>query len=79
VNRSLRHHEIRIFDLDTLVGDGSPSDPFDGVQDRRARVQVEGVTEFIGLGGAAGLDAGGEITGVVPSDAALTDRPQQVA
>src|ERR1700733_1802689 len=42
-----------------------------GVEERAADVHVQGVAEFIGLRRAAGFNAGGQVTSVVPSKTAF--------
>ena len=49
------------------------------LDERRGDVQVQRVAELVALGGAAGLDAGGEIARVVASEAGFAQRAQQVA
>ena len=51
----------------------------DRVQDRRARVEVHRVAELVRLGRAAGFDAGRHLARVVPAEAALADRSEQIA
>ena len=49
------------------------------IQDRAAGVDVHRVAELVQLRRAAGFDAGGHLARVVPAEAALADRPEQVA
>ena len=51
----------------------------DRIQNRRARVEVHRVAELVRLGRAARLDAGGHLARVVPAEAALADRSEQIA
>ena len=50
----------------------------DGLQQRAADVQVQGVSEFIVPGGSAGFDSRGHFPGVVPSELASAQGAQQV-
>ena len=49
------------------------------VQHGAAGIEVERVAELVGLGGAAGLDAGGHVAGVVPAGAGVPQRAEQIA
>ena len=49
-----------------------------GVEQRRADVQIQRVAEFVGARDAAGFDAGGQFARVVPAEAALAQRAQQI-
>ena len=51
----------------------------DGAGERGGDVEVERVSELVGARGAAGLDAGGEVAGVVASKAGFAERAEQVA
>ena len=42
-------------------------------------VEVEGVAELVGLGGAVGLDAGGLVAGVMAADAGLAEGAEELA
>ena len=42
-------------------------------------VEVEGVAEFVELGGAVGFDAGGFVAGVVTAEGGLADGAEEVA
>ena len=44
-----------------------------GVGERRSDVEVERVAELVGLGGAAGFDAGGIVARVVTAEAGLAE------
>src|SRR5580704_1135189 len=63
---ALMHHEVRIGHVDgnfrALAADG--------VEESFADVQIHGVAELVGAGDAPGLDARGEVAGVVTSKAA---------
>ena len=49
------------------------------VQQRARGVEVEGIAELVGLGRGGGLDAGRLLARVVPAEAALAERPEQIA
>ena len=51
----------------------------DGVQNGAARIQVHRVAELVRLGCRDGLDAGGQVPGVVASGTAAAHRTQEVA
>ena len=51
----------------------------DGAGKRGRNVEVECVAELVGLGRPAGFDAGGEVAGVVASEAGFAERAEQVA
>ena len=48
-------------------------------EERPADVEVHGVAELVGLGRPRGLDAGGEVAGVVAAEGRPAEGPQQVA
>ena len=50
----------------------------DGGEQRLADVEVQRVAELVLLGGAGGLDAGGEVAGVVAAEARFAERAQQI-
>ena len=51
----------------------------DGAGERGGDVEVERVAELVGAGSAAGFDAGGEVAGVVASEAGFAKGAEQVA
>ncbi len=51
----------------------------DGVRQRRGDVEIHGVAELVGLGRAAGLDAGSGVARVVAAEAGFAQRAQQIA
>ena len=53
--------------------------PLDGIENRAARIEVEGVAKLVGLGCRHGLDARRQVPCVVAPGAAATDRAEQVA
>ena len=71
---ALMDHQIGIVDFDGQAG----SIALDGVEQRSADVHIQRVAKFVGLGGSAGFDAGGEITGVVAAETALAERSEQI-
>ena len=69
---ALRDHQVLVVDL------GGPAGALHCVQNCGGGVEVHRVAELIGLGRAAGIDAGGEIAGVMPAGAGVARGPEQV-
>ena len=69
------HLQVAVLDIQRQV----QAFALDRVRQRRGDVEVQRVAEFVGLGGAAGLDAGGLVAGVVAAEARLAQRAQQIA
>jgi len=63
------HHQVRIIEVER-EGDGAGAG--ERAPQRRVDVQVERVAERVRLAGRVGLDAGGEVRGVMAADAAAT-------
>src|ERR1700677_415470 len=51
----------------------------DGAGERSGDVEIERVAELIGFRSPAGLDASGEVAGVVASEAGFAERAEQIA
>ena len=71
---ALMDHQVGIIELD---GHGRAV-ALDGIEKRSADVHVQRVAKFVLLRSAAGFDAGGEIARVVPAEAALSERGEQI-
>ncbi len=66
--------EIGIFQLNR---DLEPL-PLNGRRERLADIQIEGIAEFVELGGAAGFDSGGQVARIVRAETRLTERSEQI-
>ena len=72
---ALMHLEVAVLDVEREA----QSFALDGAGERGGDVKVQGVAELVGLGGAAGLDAGGLVASIVAAEAGLAERAHQVA
>ncbi len=82
----MRHHQVFVGDVDLVehaqrFARLSPLaiHPLDGVQDGTAGIQVHRVAEFVRLGRGDRFNARRVIARVVPAQAALAERPEQIA
>ena len=71
---ALVDHQVGIIEFD---GNLAPL-RCDGVEKRSTDIQIQRVAEFVMFGSAAGFHAGGEVARVVPSEAALAERAEQI-
>src|SRR5581483_7174339 len=81
-NRRARGLILALMDLQVGVVDvqrQSQALPLDRVRESGGDVEVEGVAELVGFRRAAGFDAGGEVTGVMASEAGFAERSQKIA
>ena len=67
--------QVGVFDVERQI----EAFALDGAGESRGDVEVEGVAELVGFGGAAGFDAGGQVAGVVASEAGFAEGAEQVA